>query len=268
MSDAARAEFVEIPTKALLRDLDAVRGGLQAWLRRRAPGCADLEVTEIRLPTGAGVANETLLVNARVGGKDEGFVVRVGTTYHLFMGMDVAVHCRLYEVLDREPHIPSPPIIGFEPDKSLFGEPFFVMRRVEGRVPSDNPHYYSTGWVVDLSPDERRQLWRNTVELMTKVHKLDPAKVAFLDRPHLGRNGLEQEMNHWLKYAQWCGGDARPIVRKASEWLVANMPNPPPPLWERMTGGPALISWEPRFSKPAWNLGQGLWASGLVPAKA
>jgi len=229
MSDAARAEFVEIPTKALLRDLDAVRGGLQAWLRRRAPGCADLEVTEIRLPTGAGVANETLLVNARVGGKDEGFVVRVGTTYHLFMGMDVAVHCRLYEVLDREPHIPSPPIIGFEPDKSLFGEPFFVMRRVEGRVPSDNPHYYSTGWVVDLSPDERRQLWRNTVELMTKVHKLDPAKVAFLDRPHLGRNGLEQEMNHWLKYAQWCGGDARPIVRKASEWLVANMPKDPPP---------------------------------------
>ena len=229
MTEDAPQTYVMIPTKPQMRDLDTVRGGLQAWLRAHVPDGGDLEITDLRIPTGAGVANETLLVTARQGGTEAGYVVRVGTTYHLFMGMDVEVHCKLYQVLETEPDIPSPPIIGFEPDKSLFGEPFFVMRRVEGLVPSDNPHYYTDGWVPALTPDERRQMWRNTVELMAKVHRVDLGKVDFLQRPHLGRTGLEQEMNHWIQYAAWCGGDKLPIVRKACDWLRANMPTDAPP---------------------------------------
>jgi len=227
-ADAPVAEHVQIPTKPQMRDLGAVRPQLQAWLRARIPGGGGLEVVDVRLPTGAGVANETLLVTANLGGQEQGYVVRVGTTYHLFLGMDVAVHYKLYKVLEGEPHIPSPPLVGFEPDNSLFGEPFFVMRRVEGKVPADNPHFYKAGWVLELTADERAQLWRNTVELMSKVHKLDLAKVAFLERPHLGRTGLEQEMNHWIEYAKWCGGDSRPIVRQACQWLIDNMPKDPP----------------------------------------
>ncbi len=229
MAEEPAQEYVQIPTKPQMRELNDVRAGLQAWLRAHVPNGGGLEITDLRIPTGAGVANETILVTAREGASETGYVVRVGTTYHLFMGMDVEVHCRLYQMLEGEPHIPSPPIIGYEPDKTLFGEPFFVMRRVDGLVPADDPHYYTAGWVTDLSVPERRQLWRNTVELMTKIHRVDLAKVAFLERPHLGRNGLEQEMNHWIAYAKWCGGDALPIVRKAAEWLQANMPADPPP---------------------------------------
>jgi aminoglycoside phosphotransferase (APT) family kinase protein len=227
-ADADARLDIQIPTKPQMRDLESVRPALQAWLRARVAGGGALEVVEVRLPTGAGVANETLLVTATLGGAEQGYVVRVGTTYHLFLGMDVATHYKLYKVLEGEPHIPSPPLVGFEPDPGLFGEPFFVMRRVEGRVPADNPHYYKAGWVLELTPDERARLWRNTVELMSKVHKLDLAKVSFLERPRLGRNGLEQEMNHWIEYARWCGGDSRPIVRKACQWLVDNMPKDPP----------------------------------------
>jgi aminoglycoside phosphotransferase (APT) family kinase protein len=231
--EGATSERVEIPTKKQLRDLDAVRPDIQAWLRRHIPGADDLEVTEVRLPTGAGVANETLLVQAtrKIGGarREVGYVVRVGATEHLFLGMDVETHYRLYDVLAHEPDIPSPPLVGFEPDAGLFGHPFFVMEKVEGLVPSDNPNFYEAGWVFELSDAERGEMWRNTVGVMAKLHRLDPAKFAILERPHLGRNGQEQELNHWINYAKWCGGDRYPNVNRAAQWLIDNLPENPPP---------------------------------------
>jgi aminoglycoside phosphotransferase (APT) family kinase protein len=228
----ATVERVEIPTKKQLRDLDEVRPGIEDWLRRRVPA-PDLRVLDVAMPTGAGVANETLLVRAvrTMGGqpREVGYVVRVGATEHLFMGMDVAIHYQMYETLAREPHIPSPPVVGFEADASLFGHPFFVMERVEGRVPSDNPSFYISGWVADLSEAERRNLWRDTVGVMAKLHRLDAAKFSFLDRPHLGRTGLEQELRHWLNYADWCDGYRYPIVRKAADWLIRYLPEDAPP---------------------------------------
>lgn len=231
--EVSTSNRVQIPTKLQLRDLDAVRPGIEAWLRRHVPDAADLEVLSLRLPTGAGVANETLLVEAvrNIAGAptEVGYVVRVGASEHLFLGMDVHTHYRMYEVLSREPEIPSPPVVGFEPDPGLFGHPFFVMERVAGRVPSDNPNFYDTGWVVDLSADERREMWRDTVDVMARLHRLDHRKFAFLERPHLGADGLEQELRHWLNYAEWCGGTRFPIVGKASQWLVDNLPKNPPP---------------------------------------
>ena len=226
-------ENVEIPTKVQLRDLAEVRPALQAWLRAHTPAGSDLVVDDVRLPSGAGVANETLMVQASVkvgaGRRAAGYVVRVGATEHLFLGMDVHTHYKIYEVLSREPHIPSPPVVGFEPDPGLFGHPFFVMERIEGRVPSDNPNFYESGWVVELAPEARREMWRDTVAVMARLHRLDPGKFAFLERPHLGANGLEQELKHWLNYAEWCGGTRFPIVGKASQWLVDNLPTHPPP---------------------------------------
>jgi aminoglycoside phosphotransferase (APT) family kinase protein len=226
-------ERVVIPTKQQMRDLDQVTPGVEAWLRAKLPTGSDLKIMQLRLPTGAGVANETLLVDAvqTTDGvrREVGYVVRVGASDHLFLGMDVRVHYQIYDALMREPHIPSPPVIGFEADRSLFGEPFFVMTRVEGRVPSDNPNYNETGWVTELSTPERDTLWRNTVGVMAKLHQLDTAKLAFLERPHLGANGLEQELRHWLNYAEWCGGDRHPIVQRAGAWLVDNLPKNPPP---------------------------------------
>lgn len=236
-STGPSAEREHIPTKEQLRDLEAIRPGIENWLRASIPGADDLEVTDVCLPTGAGVANETLLVSTihTIGGerREAGYVVRVGAQEHLFLGMDVEMHYRLYQILDRHADIPSPPLIGFEPDRSLFGEPFFVMRRVEGRVPSDNPNFYEAGWVSELSSDERHEMWRNTVATMAKLHRLDPAQFLLLDRPELGGNGIEQELNHWLRYAKWCGGDQFPAVQRMTEWLQRNLPRNP-------TGG---LSW-------------------------
>lgn len=217
-----------IPTKQAQRDLDAVRPGLEAWLRARVSG--GLSVRDIRLPKGAGVANETLMVDAVVGGRETGYVVRVGAAdQHLYLDSDLHTHFRMYEVLQDEPDVPTPAVIGFEASPALFGQPFFVMERIEGLVPADNPSFYDAGWVTELSPQARREMWRGSIAAMAKLHRLDPAKFAFLQRPELGATGLEQEFRFWLGYAKWCGGERYPIVQRASAWLEANLPADPPP---------------------------------------
>ena len=231
MADDVAVEYVDIPTKVRLRDMGAVRPAIEAWLRRRVGD--DLEVHKVDQPDTAGVANETLMISATCalnGEREEAsYVMRVGATEHLFMGMDVKTHYLIYEKLSQEPQIPSPPVVGYEPDTRVFGQPFFVMERVEGQVPPDNPPFNVSGWVVELPPQSQHELWRGAIEVMAELHGLDPAEFSFLARPNLGRTGLEQELNHWLAYAKWCGGDELPMVKRASEWLVTNLPQGAPP---------------------------------------
>jgi aminoglycoside phosphotransferase (APT) family kinase protein len=220
-----------VPVKVQLHDPDAVRPVIEAWLRRHVGD--DVEVHGVKTPSAAGVANETLLVDAsrNLGGerREHGYVFRVGVSEHLFMGTDTEVHYRIYETLARKPQIPSPGVVGFEPDPSLLGHAFFVMDRVAGLVPPDHPHFYAGGWLLDLTPQEQGEVWRGFVEVMAKLHQLSAADFPFLERPHLGRTGIEQELNHWLAYAKWCGGDANPLVQRASAWLVEHLPQDAPP---------------------------------------
>ncbi len=192
MADDVAVEYVDIPTKVRLRDMGAVRPAIEAWLRRRVGD--DLEVHKVDQPDTAGVANETLMISATcaLNGECEeaSYVMRVGATEHLFMGMDVKTHYLIYEKLSQEPQIPSPPVVGYEPDTRVFGQPFFVMERVEGQVPPDNPPFNVSGWVVELPPQSQHELWRGAIEVMAELHGLDPAEFSFLARPNLGRTGL------------------------------------------------------------------------------
>lgn len=225
-ADAAGSENVDVPTKSQVRDPAAVRSVAEEWLRAHVGG--DVEVDDVTQPNGAGVANETLLIQASrtVDGTREtiGYVARIGSTEHLYLDLDVKTQYLMYKALSTEPQVPSPLVVGFESDTTLFGQPFFVMERVEGRVPADNPPFYVTGWVLELPTAQQREVWRGAVEAMTELHKLDVSKFPFLQRPHLGSTGLEQELNYWLAYAKWCGADRLSAVQAASSWLVTHLP--------------------------------------------
>lgn len=51
---------------------------------------------------------------------------------------------RLMRILDADTDIPVPPVLWYEPDPGYLGAPFLVMRRIEGRVPTDMPPW--TSW--------------------------------------------------------------------------------------------------------------------------
>lgn len=218
-----------MPTRQKQRDLRLVRPELERWLRAHVPGAAGLAIRDLRLPVGAGVANETLLVTAEVEGREAGYVVRVGASDHLYMDMDVRRQFLMYDLLAGKPDIPSPGVIGYEADATLFGQPFFVMERIGGLVPSDNPSFLASGWVTELSAAERHAMWRRSIEVLARLHRIDPAELSFLERPELGETGIGQELAYWRRYARWCGGDRHPIVRRAGAWLADNLPRDAPP---------------------------------------
>jgi len=215
-----------VPVKGQRRDPARVTASLQAWLRTHVPSAERLQITDLAAPGGAGVANETMLVATDT---QSGFVVRIGAHDHLYLDTDVETAFRVYAALENEPGVPSPAVFGYEPDPSLFGAPFFVMERIEGLVPADNPSFYQAEWFTGLSEQDRRKFWRGSIETIAALHRVDPHKFAFLDRPALGTSGIAQDLNYWRNYARWCGADQLPIIRRAEEWLVANLPLDAPP---------------------------------------
>ncbi len=113
--------MTDLTPRAGRRDLDAVGQALVAWLCQR-PGYAGALVHGLTRPAGAGLSNETYLFECQVGRRREALVMQVGPAAGgLLRDYDLGVMAR------------------------VLGSPFYVMERVRGQVPSDNPSYHSGG---------------------------------------------------------------------------------------------------------------------------
>jgi len=222
----------ETPIKTHGGDAEDTRRVVRDWLAERL-GAADLELSAITTPTGTGVANETVLVDATWsdGGarRSAGFVVRLASAEPFYPDADIRVGYRMYEALAHVPGVPVPRLYGFEPDMSLLGTPFFVMEKVEGEVPADEPHYTATGFVADATPDERRRLWVDAVEVMAGLHQVDSDRVAFLrDAPGMG--GLAENLAWYRAFLDRVEkGTPHEVLRAGHQWLAANLPTHIPP---------------------------------------
>src|SRR5205807_743932 len=188
------------------RDLEEAKRELTGWLARRRPGAEELELSEVRLPGGGGVANETLLFDGtwteRGRRRTQGFVARVESSTFLFMEANFDLHPRIIEVLSGE-GIPVPTVVGYEADTSILGARFFVMEKVDGQVPADQPPYNESGWVAEASVEQRRALWRSGVEALARLHAVPTDTLAFLRQPQRGDTGLEQYLRYNLESLEW-----------------------------------------------------------------
>jgi aminoglycoside phosphotransferase (APT) family kinase protein len=62
---------------------------------------------------------------------------------------------------------------------------------------------------------------------MARVHGTDwkALGLEFLDRPHRGSPGLDQEVNYYKRYLEWAaGGTPQPIAEAVLDWIEANRP--------------------------------------------
>ena len=93
-------------------------------------------------------------------------------------------------------HVPVPPSLAHrERITSVLGAPFFMMRRVHGRIPGDVPCWHQKGWTVELAPADRTRLHDGALaELVAPPRRRhDGARVRFPgDRRH--RNGTRGAM--------------------------------------------------------------------------
>lgn len=211
------------------RDLGELKEIILPSIRGHFPG-AQVEIADISRPQ-SGNSSETILLGLMVHEKgdsrSENWVLRIqATDYQVYQDPAVARQAQIIDILSRESDVPVPRLIWLEEDPSLLGAPYFVMERVEGAAPPEM--YHSAGILAEAKPAAREKMWLSAIEAMARVHRVDPAKVAFLDRPELGATGLDQEIAAWDEYDRWAKTKPHPNLTNGRRWLADHAPRSRP----------------------------------------
>jgi aminoglycoside phosphotransferase (APT) family kinase protein len=201
---------------------------LARWLEVRIPGAAALRIDNVAEPT-QGQSSETVLFDAiwRENGqwRERGLVARIQRRTICPMLADVMFQHDVMKAIAAHSDTAVPVIAFSEPGGDVIGQPFFLMERIDGRVPSDFPLFHSEGWVADLAVAERTRLWWNAVSEMTRLHRIDPAHAAFIGDAEVepgSRFYLRSFIGSWLEWA--AQGRSFPAIAAAMEYLLENVP--------------------------------------------
>jgi len=208
------------------RDLAVTARVLGEWFTARIG--APTEVTNLHGPEGAGIANETWLLDARTGHELHRFVLRVKPKeVVLFPDPDFDGLFRLLDLLHREQLVRVPEVLWLEEDEAVLGAPFLVMRMFEGRVPVTNPVYTQHGWVAEATPEQRRTFWTTAVDELARIHCVPGELVSFIGWPQYGETGEDQQLGYWDHYRDWSRVPETDDMIELREWIGANRPHEP-----------------------------------------
>ena len=220
------------------RDLDATRSCLESWFAGKLPSAQDLRVSGLVGPGNTGFSNDTLMFDLewREGSaqRRQPLVARIKPTgFQVFPEYDLGRQFRIQSLLG-ETDVPVARMFWEEASDSVLGAPFYVMERVEGRIPTDNPPYHVGGWVSEIPEEERRALWWSGLDVLTRIQRLDwkALGLAFLERPEPGETLLDRDLAYYEGYLDWAWGRYQkhhPVCTPALAWLRANRPAEPEP---------------------------------------
>ena len=216
------------------RDLAELGAQLAPWMERNLPGARNLSIANLDYPRGAGRSHETILFDAtwREGGRErgEGYVVRVKPDANQVYPDDLfEEQYRVMRVLHELAIVPVAETIGYEEDPGLLGAPFFVMKKLTGRVAVTFPPYRETGWIAEATPAQRHAFWENGVRNLALIQKTPLDAVQFLAGPEGARSGLEQEWDKYDRFVEWISQDKRwPVLDAARDALRARWPKNQP----------------------------------------
>ncbi len=202
---------------------------LRPWLAAHTPGADALTIREAVEPS-QGFSSRTILFKAawREQGapRERALVARIQRETTTPMLGDVFHQCRVMRAVAAASDVAVPHIAFSEADPGVLGAPFFLMDRVEGRVPSDFPSYHAEGWVADLAPGEREQAWWNGVREMERLHRISWRQFPFLsggvEEPPDATFYLKDFVGRWFVWA--AQGRAYPVIEDALRFLLANAP--------------------------------------------
>ena len=210
------------------RDLDAVRAGLERWLRARRPGDDDIRVAPLTQPS-AGLSSQTLLVEVSSSHGRDSLVARLPPAGDgLFPAYDLGLQARVQTILASR-GIPVAAPLAWEEDEAWVGAPFLLMPRVAGRIPADQPPYWAEGWLHDAGPDQQAHLHGTFLDVFAAIHQLDWQQLGLEVAARPGGVGLMAEMAWWGSYLTWAGdGQAVSELADALAWCHEHCPQPEP----------------------------------------
>ena len=112
--------------------------------------------------------------------------------------------------------VPVPAMRHLCTDPAVIGTEFLVMERVEGRVFRDTR-------LPELPPDQRTRLYHDFIDILARLHGVDPEAVGLGD---FGRPGsyYARQIARWSKQYEASATDDVPEMRRLIDWLPANVP--------------------------------------------
>jgi aminoglycoside phosphotransferase (APT) family kinase protein len=126
-----------------------------------------------------------------------------------------------------------PNVRWLELDAGVLGSPFFVMDRVDGIAPPDNPPYtFGGNWLSDATDEQRRQLQERTLDVIIALHAIPDAEqeFGFLFSPEeiaAGPTPLHRKVARTREWYDWTvqhSGVPSPLVEQGFSWLKHNWP--------------------------------------------
>jgi aminoglycoside phosphotransferase (APT) family kinase protein/putative sterol carrier protein len=208
-------------------DYSDLKAKLISWLQKKMPQARNFSISNIER-SGAGFSNETFLFDLsweeKGQSRSEGLLLRTSPqTYPVYPDYDLSKQFRILEAL-QPVNVPVPRVYWLEKDRSILGSPFFLMGRLDGKVPPDFPVYHTSGICHDASPEQRAKMWWSCIDAMVKIHKFDwkKAGLSVLDLPGDDSGPLGREWAYWERYLNWAKEEPEPILEEALDWLKKN----------------------------------------------
>ncbi|MFD4633167.1 phosphotransferase family protein [Streptomyces sp. NPDC058284] len=211
---------------------------LTAWLGARLPGA---EAVDVSVPESNGMSSETLLFT--VEHPEPPFrhcALRVAAdpaAYTVFPVYDMPRQYRTMRLVAEHTDVPVPRVMWLEEDPGPLGAPFFVMERVDGRVPPDvMPYTYEGNWLYEATDAERARLEEESVRVVARLHdQVPPSAAHFLALPGEG-DGLRRHVAAQRAYYEWvvAGLPRSPVIESAFDRLAD--------IWPR-TVGETVLNW-------------------------
>lgn len=202
---------------------------LRTWLAARMPGASDLQLGNVVEPS-QGFSSRTILFTATWSeqgvARERDLVARIQRDTVCPMLADVFHQYRVMKAIGEQSSAAVPQVVFAEADAAVIGDPFFIMERVEGRVPPDFPSYHEKGWFAELGAAERELAWWNGIREMERLHRLSWRAFPFIaelgEEPPSARFYLEDFVGRWLDWARQ--GQSYPEIEEALAFLLANVP--------------------------------------------
>jgi aminoglycoside phosphotransferase (APT) family kinase protein len=232
------------------RDREQLRSALQHWLAEKLPAGADPQIPELATSSATGMSSETVIFPAvwQDGSQQrtEDLVCRIAPhpdDVPVFPSYDMRGQFEIIRLVGQLTNVPVPKVRWLEEDPSVLGTSFFLMDRIEGSAPPDNPPYtFGGNWLSDATDEQRRTMQQSTIDVLAALHAIEGAeeKFGFLFSPAeyaAGRTPLHRKVARTKAWYEWTVADSgvrSPLVDRAFAWIEDNWPADP---------GPTVLAW-------------------------
>ena len=112
---------------------------------------------------------------------------------------------------------PVPKTFGLCTDEGVIGTMFYVMDKVEGRILWDLT-------LPDMTPAERREVYRNQVEVLAALHTTDYAAIGLSDYGKPG-NYFARQVDRWTRQYRASETDTLQTMDRLIDWLPTTVPS-------------------------------------------